>query len=294
MELFGIDVSQYQGNIDWNQVKDAGVKFAFIRGGYGKNNIDPYFHQNAKGATAVGIPIGIYWFSYALNTEMAANEAKYALDLARQYNVTWPIAYDLEGDSVSYADRQGVTITKQLATDMAKAFCQTVEQAGYTPINYTNLSYYYNYFDRSQIPYDIWYAQYSSTRSIDDMSIWQYSSSGSVAGIPGRCDVNIAYKDYGDTTTELEDSNNEVEVEEMQCFFKVDNGDTVWWFDGQQIHRLAHRDERNVLNDIYKANNGKDMPFFDWKSSAPWYNRLQNAINRVVDITVDKPASVEE
>lgn len=294
MELFGIDVSQYQGNIDWNQVKDAGVKFAFIRGGYGKNNIDPYFHQNAKGATAVGIPIGIYWFSYALNTEMAVNEAKYAIDLAKQYNVTWPIAYDLEGDSVSYASRQGVTITKQLATDMAKAFCQTVEQAGYTPMNYTNLSYYYNYFDRSQIPYDIWYAQYSSTRSIDDMSIWQYSSSGSVSGISGRCDVNIAYKDYGATTTELEDSNNETEVEEMQCFFKVDGGDTVWWFDGQQIHRLAHRDEKGVLNDIYKANNGKDMPFFDWKSNAPWYNRLQNAINRVVDITIEKPASVEE
>ena len=90
MELFGIDVSQYQGNIDWNQVKDAGVKFALIRGGYGKNNIDPYFHQNAKGATAVRIPIGIYWFSYALNTEMAVNEAKYAIDLAKQYNVTWP------------------------------------------------------------------------------------------------------------------------------------------------------------------------------------------------------------
>ena len=141
MQLFGIDVSEHQRNINWSQVKNAGVKFAMIRAGYGKNNVDDYFHQNAKNALAVGIPIGIYWFSYAYTVDMARNEANYAIALAKQYNVTWPICYDLEYDTVNYAAKNGVTITKSLATQMAKAFCDTVKAAGYTPMNYSNLDY---------------------------------------------------------------------------------------------------------------------------------------------------------
>ena len=258
MMLKGIDVSEHQGAINWSQVKASGVHFAMIRGGYGRNNVDKYFHANAKGATAAGIPIGMYWFSYAYTVDMARNEAKYAVALAKQYNVTWPIAFDLEYDTVSYAAKNGVTITKSMATQMAKAFCEEIKAAGYNTMNYTNPDYLNRYFDQSQLPYDVWLAQYASQPSISDMSIWQYSSSGSVPGISGRCDMNYAYKDYG---TE----NNEVEMKgetTMQCFYKIDGGDDVY------------------LNDIYKANNGKDMPFFDWKSVAPWYKRLQAAINR--------------
>ena len=203
MQLFGIDVSEHQGAINWSQVKKSGVKFAMIRAGYGKNNVDKYFHQNAKNALAVGIPIGIYWFSYAYTVDMAKNEANYAISLVRQYDVTWPICYDLEYDSVNYAAKNGVTITKPLATQMAKAFCDTVKAAGYTPMNYSNLDYYNNYFDMAQLPYDLWYAQYASKPSIDGMEIWQYSSSGNVAGISGNCDVNYAYKDYGKKETEV-------------------------------------------------------------------------------------------
>ena len=276
MTLKGIDVSEHQGAINWSQVKASGAQFAMIRGGYGRNNVDKYFHANAKGATAAGIPIGMYWFSYAYTVDMARNEAKYAVALAKQYKITWPIAFDLEYDTVSYAAKNGVTITKSMATQMAKAFCEEIKASGYTPMNYTNPDYLNRYFDRSQLPYDIWLAQYASQPSISDMSIWQYSSSGSVPGISGRCDMNYAYKDYGT-------KNNEVEMKgeaEMQCFYKIDGKDDVYWFDGQNIHILQHRDERTVLNEIYKANNGKDMPFFDWKSSAPWYVRLQNAIDR--------------
>lgn len=276
MMLKGIDVSEHQGAIDWSQVKASGAQFTMIRGGYGQNNVDKYFHANAKGATAAGIPIGMYWFSYAYNVDMARNEAKYAVALAKQYNVTWPIAFDLEYDTVSYAAKNGVTITKSMATQMAKAFCEEIKAAGYNTMNYTNPDYLNRYFDQSQLPYDVWLAQYASQPSISDMSIWQYSSSGSVPGISGRCDMNYAYKDY-------DAGNNEVEMKgetAMQCFYKIDGGDDVYYFDGQNIHILQHPDERTVLNDIYKANNGKDMPFFDWKSVAPWYKRLQTAINR--------------
>ena len=280
MMLKGIDVSEHQGAINWSQIKAFGVQFAMIRGGYGRNNVDKYFHANAKGATAAGIPIGMYWFSYALNVDMARNEAKYAVALAKQYKITWPIAFDLEYDTVSYAAKNGVTITKDMATQMAKAFCEEIEASGYIPMNYTNPDYLNRYFDRSQLPYDTWLAQYASQASISDMTIWQYSSSGSVPGVSGRCDMNYGYKDY----SQKEDTDNESQTmkgeAEMQCFYQIDGKGDVYWFDGQNVHALKHKDEKGVLNEIYKANNGKDMPFFDWKSSAPWYVRLQNAIDR--------------
>lgn len=197
MELKGIDVSKWQGDIDWKKVRSAGVHFAMIRAGYGKNNLDEKFHRNAKGAIEAGIQIGLYWFSYALNVEMARKEAQYVVELAKKYKITWPIAYDLEYDSVSYAAKNGVTITRSLATQMAIAFCEEVKRLGYIPMVYTNLDYLNRYFDRSKLHYDLWYAQYASTASVADKEIWQYSSSGSVPGIAGKVDMNHGYKDYG-------------------------------------------------------------------------------------------------
>ena len=197
MALKGIDVSQWQGNIDWQKVKGAGVQFAMLRAGYGRNNLDTKFHRNAQGAAAAGIPVGLYWFSYALNVEMARKEAQYAVELAKKYKITWPIAYDLEYDTVSYAVKNGVTITKSLATQMAIAFCEEIKRLGYIPMVYTNLDYLNRYFDRSKLPYDLWYAQYASTASVADKEIWQYSSKGSVPGIAGNVDMNHGYKDYG-------------------------------------------------------------------------------------------------
>ena len=197
MALKGIDVSQWQGNIDWQKVKGAGVQFAMLRAGYGRNNLDTKFHRNAQGAAAAGIPVGLYWFSYALNVEIARKEAQYAVELAKKYKITWPIAYDLEYDTVSYAVKNGVTITKSLATQMAIAFCEEIKRLGYIPMVYTNLDYLNRYFDRSKLPYDLWYAQYGSTASVSDKEIWQYSSKGSVPGIAGNVDMNHGYKDYG-------------------------------------------------------------------------------------------------
>lgn len=138
-----------------------------------------------------------YWFSYALNVEMARREAQYAVEVAKKYKITWPIAYDLEYDTVSYADKNGVAITKTLATQMAVAFCEEIKRLGYIPMVYTNLDYLNRYFDRSKLPYELWYAQYASTASVADKEIWQYSSKGSVPGIAGNVDMNHGYKDYG-------------------------------------------------------------------------------------------------
>lgn len=129
--------------------------------------------------------------------EIARKEAQYAVELAKKYKITWPIAYDLEYDTVSYAVKNGVTITKSLATQMAIAFCEEIKRLGYIPMVYTNLDYLNRYFDRSKLPYDLWYAQYASTASVADKEIWQYSSKGSVPGIAGNVDMNHGYKDYG-------------------------------------------------------------------------------------------------
>ena len=200
MALNGIDVSRYQGAIDWDQVKKAGISFAMLRGGYGQNNVDPYFHQNAAACQRLGIPFGIYWFSYAYTTQMAAREAEYCIALAGQYKITWPIAYDLEYDTVRYGAQKGVTIGKKLATDMTIAFCEKVKSAGYIPMYYTNLDYYRTMFDTGRLPYDLWFAQYASAPSITGMAMWQYTSTGKVPGISGDCDKDYSYKDYGKGT----------------------------------------------------------------------------------------------
>lgn len=138
-----------------------------------------------------------HWVLFLALVMLARKEAQYAVELAKKYKITWPIAYDLEYDTVSYAVKNGVTITKSLATQMAIAFCEEIKRLGYIPMVYTNLDYLNRYFDRSKLPYDLWYAQYASTASVADKEIWQYSSKGSVPGIAGNVDMNHGYKDYG-------------------------------------------------------------------------------------------------
>lgn len=198
MPLHGIDVSQWQGIIDWKQVKKAKIEFAMIRAGYGKNNVDTRFYQNADGASKAGIPIGVYWFSYAWNERMAREEAVFAVAMAKRYKITWPIAFDLEYDTIDYAKKNGVIITKNLATSMAKAFCEEVKEQGYIPMIYSNYDFLMRYLDIDRLPYALWYAQYASVSSVQKKAIWQYSSVGRISGIEGNVDLDYGYIDYRD------------------------------------------------------------------------------------------------
>lgn len=198
----GIDVSQWQKNIDWQKVKNDGIEFAMIRAGYGQGNIDPKFVRNISECNRLGIPCGIYWFSYAYTTEMAEREAQYALEAVKPYRLDLPIAFDYEGDSQSTAKKNGVTVTKELVSAMARSFCKAVENSRYYAMIYTNPDYLSRYFD-SKIPseIDIWLAQWPNTPNLDVKpaqagGIWQYTSSGSVSGISGRVDLDVAYYNY--------------------------------------------------------------------------------------------------
>lgn len=140
-------VSYADGRIDWRRVREDRIEFAMVRAGFGDGNIDQEFERNARECNRERIPLGIYWFSYAYTREMARREAKQCVEIIRRYRVEYPVAFDFEEDSIDYAREHGVTITKDLATDFTREFCDEIRRSGYRPMFYTNLSDLEDYFD---------------------------------------------------------------------------------------------------------------------------------------------------
>ena len=213
----GIDVSYAQGKIDWETVKNSGLAdFAMIRAGYGQGNADEQWLRNVQECTRLDIPFGVYWFSYAYSVERAKREAQYCLGAIAPYKLRYPVAFDFEYASADYIAKKGVTLTKTLATDMARAFLDTVKAGGQYPILYTNADYLSRYFDASlTVDYDIWLAQWPSgtpnlSKPPRTCGIWQYANDGVMPGISQNVvDLDVAYIDYpsiigGETMTEYE------------------------------------------------------------------------------------------
>lgn len=203
----GIDVSKHQGNISWKQVKPQ-IDFAMLRAGYGKNNIDAFFDVNASTCNSLGIPIGVYWFSYAYTVEMARNEAKYCINIIKDYHISYPVCFDFEYDSMKYANKQGVTVSKKLMCDMADAFLAEIEKAGYYAMNYTNIDYLNKGFSSLTSKYDTWLAQWNVKAPSKSCGMWQYSDSGKVSGIVGNVDMNYSYHDYAEITSKMTKAKN--------------------------------------------------------------------------------------
>ena len=198
----GVDVSQWQGNIDWERAKAAGIEFAMLRAGFGQNSVDPQFKRNITECNRLGIPCGVYWFSYAYTADMAKREARCVLKTVEPYRLEYPIAFDFEGDSADYALKKGVTVTRTLVSAFARAFCGEIAAGKYSPMVYTNPDYLSRYYD-AEIPkeFDIWLAQWPTKPDLASKpaqagGIWQYTSSGTVSGISGRVDLDAAYYDY--------------------------------------------------------------------------------------------------
>lgn len=197
----GIDVSEHNGIIDWEKVKASGIGFAMLRGGYGQT-LDKQFKRNASECNRLGIPCGIYWFSYALNAIGAEQEATVCLEAIKPYRIDFPVAFDLEYDSVKYAQKKGVYIGTGLASDMARAFLRKIRDAGYSAMNYTNQDYLNRYFDEQvKAEFPVWLAQWpNGTPNLDKpprtCGIWQYSEKGSVPGIKGPVDLDVCYETY--------------------------------------------------------------------------------------------------
>ena len=193
----GIDVSSHQGNIDWASVKAAGINFAIIRVGYRGSQTgalveDSCFKKNIQGATANGINVGVYFFTQATTEAEAVEEASMALTLCSGYNLSYPIFVDTENGSGA-ARANG--LDKGTRTACVAAFCKTIANGGRKAGVYASKSWYNNKIDASAFSnYFIWVAQYNTTCNYKGKyNMWQYSSKGSVPGIKGNVDVNIAY-----------------------------------------------------------------------------------------------------
>lgn len=183
----GVDVSVYQGAIDWNAVAADGYSFAFIKIGSGKSGLDPYYVSNMVGANAAGIKTGVYVYSYATTVEGAMAEAQFALAAIQAFPVSMPVVYDLE-------DAVHRNMSKSQLAALAVTFCSIIESAGYYPMLYSSKNWLTEKI--GSVPYDKWVAQYSDHCDYPNPAIWQFTSSGSVRGIQGRVDLNFQYKDY--------------------------------------------------------------------------------------------------
>lgn len=197
MEIKGIDVSKYQGEIDWERVAASGVQFAFIRVGWAgyeggiDEGFDPCFDRNMKGAIAAGVPVGAYVYSYCKSAEAARRAAREAAARCAPYHLDWPLAIDIE-DAATYKG-----FSKHDNSVIVAAFLDEARSLGYQPIYYTYTSFANSYLDLAMLAgCDLWLADYRGSMGIAGAAIWQYSSDGAVAGIAGRVDRNIAYKDY--------------------------------------------------------------------------------------------------
>lgn len=197
--LTGIDVSVFQGNIDWGEVAADGIDFAILRIGYrgygskGIMGIDDNFYKNYDGAVNAGLKVGVYFYSQAMNAEEAREEARYVLSALGERELQMPVVYDWE--YVDNAEARTADMTSEQITECAVNFCNEIEQSGREVMIYFNREIGYFEYDLTGISgYDFWLAEYSEYPSfIYKFNMWQYTDSGTVKGISSTVDMNIYF-----------------------------------------------------------------------------------------------------
>ena len=196
----GIDVSFYQGEIDWGAVAADGVEFAILRLGYrgyteGGLQFDSAFQRNILGALDAGLEVGVYFFSQAITEEEAVQEAEFVLSALEGYSITYPVAFDWEyitpGKGARTDGMDGQTLTR-----CAAAFCRRIAEKGYTPVVYFNQDLgYLTYYLAELIEFPFWLAEYDSRPDFYyQFALWQYTHSGTVDGIQGNVDWNLDFR----------------------------------------------------------------------------------------------------
>lgn len=196
--MLGVDVSTYQRNIDWKKVAESGIEFVIIRAGYrgygqaGTLNEDEWAQRHYKGARAAGLKVGAYFFSQAINPEEAREEARYLMQLTKDWVLEMPLIFDWEYISwVDTARTTGMTADEVIAC--TRAFCEEVEEAGKWPMIYFNANQAKSSkYLEELVQYDKWLAMYSDVMDFPyAVNMWQYTSTGKVPGISSRADINI-------------------------------------------------------------------------------------------------------
>ena len=193
----GVDVSEHQGYVDWQQLKEDGFSFAFIRLGYrgygqeGNILLDKEFHRNMENAQAAGFDVGVYFFAQAVNEEEAQEEADFVLENLKGYSLELPVVYDPE--SILDDEARTDNVSGEQFTKNTEVFCSAVEDAGYDPMIYANMLWEAFELDLEQLSeYPLWYADYEpAPQTPYHFQFWQYTNEGEVPGIEGRADLNI-------------------------------------------------------------------------------------------------------
>lgn len=203
----GPDVSEHNGVIDWEALSTQ-IDFVMLRAGYGITGIDKQFVRNANECTRLGIPFGVYWFSYAGSVDAAIAEARKCIETISPYHIDYPVAFDWEDDSYKRCVQSGMVIKgKTIPSNMADAFLRVIEENGYVPCLYTNLSYLNQFFDEKLLErFHLWYAAWPGTRTVNvdrrpvysayQAHMWQYSSTGKYSGSSSTFDLNACYVNY--------------------------------------------------------------------------------------------------
>lgn len=194
-----VDVSQYQGSVNWSAVAGDGVDAAIIRLGYrgygasGDLKTDSYFYSNISGAAAAGLDVGVYFFSQAITPEEAIAEAEFVLNKISAYNVALPIVFDME--TINGVDARANNLSAKQITEITTAFCEKIAAAGYTPMVYGNIEWMCDKLELDKLEkYPKWFAQYTSRPFFPyDMLMWQYTESGSVNGIYTGADLSLMF-----------------------------------------------------------------------------------------------------
>lgn len=249
MEFKGIDVSKWNGTIDWEKVKGAGTDFAIIRDGYGKKSptqIDKKFKENIEGAKNAGINCGVYHYSYAESIEDAINEAQFCLENIQGYRLEYPVVFDIE-------DKEILKLSTRQRMDICRTFCEEIEKNSYYAMIYTNKNWLDNYLYADELlkDFDLWLAQWGTDRAYS-CGLWQYSSTGKIDGINGNVDLNISYKNYPEIMKNKGLNSFKLGTDAPTGYFEyvVQKGDTLWDLANKYLGKGTMYPEIKNLNNL--------------------------------------------
>ena len=240
-----VDISEFQQGINFNKMKNDGIKAVIIRAGYGRESSqkDSMFESHYKNAKSENMMIGVYWYSYADSVGDAEKEAKACLECINNKSLDMPIYYDLE-------DNSQTKFGKAKLTEIAERFCETIKKSNYRAGVYANLNWFNNYLDYDKLKkkYSIWLAQYNDKAEID-CDIWQNSSTGKVSGYGGNIDTNVIYNDniFG---------KSETNVKKPTLTYRV-FADGKWYNEVKGLSNIAGRAKQAISAVAVKVSNGK-------------------------------------
>ena len=240
-----VDISEFQQNIDFNKMKNDGIKAVIIRAGYGRETSqkDTMFESHYRNAKEAGLKIGAYWYSYADSVDDAEKEAKACLECVENKYFDMPIYYDLEDNSI-------VKLGKAKLTEIAERFCETIKKSNYRAGVYANLNWFNNYLDYDKLKkkYSIWLAQYNSVNELN-CDIWQNSSTGRVSGYNGRLDTNVIYNE------DIFSGKSDTKVEKPTLTYRV-FADGKWYNEVKGLSNVAGRKKQAISAVAVKVSKG--------------------------------------